>query len=1168
VGTPRRKTLPQLFAIRFFRSVSFTLGEKAWRFTAPPRTLPLLAYLVLHRDKPVPRDAAAFALWPDEDETDARANLRRHLHYLNAALPTPKHDPPWVLIHGRSTLQWNPKAQCSIDIADFERLSAGETTLDAADQLYAGDLLPDINDDWILGERERLRGKALTNLTKLIGSARRDGDLHAALRYAQRLLSIDPWREDATRQAMELRYALGDRAGALAEFEDFSQRLRRQLDAEPMPETIACYESLVRDAPVLQTLGQAAPVKNGSPRLALPFVGREAELAQLHVWWTRAARGSGMLGFVAAEAGLGKTRLLLELKNLVESEGGRVLLGATASLENQPYQAILEALAGAASILEALRIDPLWLAVLSELSPDLTARYPDLKPPEISADQVRSRLFEAFFQVLQALSAQRPTLLIVEDIHWAGEATMDLLRQLSRRVSDARLLIVASYREEEVSRTHPLRQLRKRGVAGRAVARIALSPIAPGDVETLVTKLSRRLPPDAQWPQLLYTRSEGNPLFLTQLIATALEQGTATPLHEPLPGGVADLIRLRIARLSADAHALALLAAIIGDAFDADLLQEIAAWNARRVSDALDELLDRRMIRDTGLAAAGDYAFAHHLIEAAAYQEASSQNLTRRHERVAIALQELYADRQDELCFRVARHFERGAQPGRAADSYARAARFALTRFAYEDAAARAAAGLKLAASDEQRQTLLLIREEAYARGGDASRREADLDALFALADPNDTLTRCELARRRVNLLHSADRRTEEGAAIQELTELAERSGSSQAAFEACYARARLSMLLSRSEEAVAHCERALGLAANICDDRAQTRCYCLLADMFDRRADFPSAHAALIKADEQSSRSGDLGGQLAVLLMSCRLANWQNHYDDLQRYAMRMLDLSTSCGDRAHEGTAANALGVAALYRFAVADARRYFSQAVEVFEALNRPRNVVAARLNQILLLTRLGCLDDAIALGERTREMAITAHARLFGEAADCAVAEAYLRNGDIPQARKLASAALQRSSVSGSRNKAPASLKLARCDAAEGDFEAALARIEETLPLLKLPGLEIQHGDALADRCWTAMHLRRVELAKVSARGFLSALCENPERFSEPEALFTIAALALQAAGEDVEARAHLETAWTIYQRRLAAVERPERRRYAALWFHRDLEQARAAAMSDR
>src|SRR5271165_1320135 len=113
-------------------TAQFSLGQAGWRFRAPPRTLPLLTYLLLHRAKPVSREMAAFTLWPDDDETSARTNLRRHLHYLQSALPVPPPGRPWVLIEGRSTVRWNPRAACEIDVVEFERLSSSDASLESA----------------------------------------------------------------------------------------------------------------------------------------------------------------------------------------------------------------------------------------------------------------------------------------------------------------------------------------------------------------------------------------------------------------------------------------------------------------------------------------------------------------------------------------------------------------------------------------------------------------------------------------------------------------------------------------------------------------------------------------------------------------------------------------------------------------------------------------------------------------------------------------------------------------------------------------------------------------------------------------------------------------------------------------------------------------------------
>src|SRR5690348_12496673 len=137
-------------------------------FKAPPRTLPLLAYLLLHRKEAVSRERVAAQLWPDEHETDARANLRRHIHYLAKVLP--EDSGAWLQVD-RRTVSWNVSLPQWIDIDAFESASAAEDRLDEAIELYRDDLLPTCYDDWIYYERERLRGMQVLNLERAIERA-------------------------------------------------------------------------------------------------------------------------------------------------------------------------------------------------------------------------------------------------------------------------------------------------------------------------------------------------------------------------------------------------------------------------------------------------------------------------------------------------------------------------------------------------------------------------------------------------------------------------------------------------------------------------------------------------------------------------------------------------------------------------------------------------------------------------------------------------------------------------------------------------------------------------------------------------------------------------------------------------------------------------------------
>jgi DNA-binding SARP family transcriptional activator/tetratricopeptide (TPR) repeat protein len=288
--------------IRLFGRPHLSDDEVPLKFKAPARVLSLLTYLLLHGDTPLGRDAVAFAIWPDEIEADARANLRRHLFSLtNDVLPPAAPKSPWIIADKR-TIGWNAAVGAWCDVREFERLSADPQTAAQAVALYRGDLLEGFEDEWLQAPRERLRERQVRLLLGLIETCRRADANAAAIDHARALLSIDPWREDGIRALIELRNAAGDRAGALATYRDFVKRLDAEMGVPPMAETTAVYERVAASrtpahaahetdsapepqvAPTLPSPFWHAPlsISNAEAIRAVPsFTGRESELAQL-----------------------------------------------------------------------------------------------------------------------------------------------------------------------------------------------------------------------------------------------------------------------------------------------------------------------------------------------------------------------------------------------------------------------------------------------------------------------------------------------------------------------------------------------------------------------------------------------------------------------------------------------------------------------------------------------------------------------------------------------------------------------------------------------------------------------------------------------------------------------------------------------------------------------
>jgi len=188
--------------IRLLGGLLLFVHEAPVKFAAPLKASALLGYLIVNRSRAMPRDATAYALWPDEEEAKARANLRRHIALLQHVLPAC--DPPAIIADQRS-IRWNSDFDPIVDVCEFERLSAKPDGAPAAVALYGGDLLPALYDDWLMPERERLRMLQSANLERLIEAYRRDGDYPNAVHTGRMLLDHDPWREDTVRRIMMLR---------------------------------------------------------------------------------------------------------------------------------------------------------------------------------------------------------------------------------------------------------------------------------------------------------------------------------------------------------------------------------------------------------------------------------------------------------------------------------------------------------------------------------------------------------------------------------------------------------------------------------------------------------------------------------------------------------------------------------------------------------------------------------------------------------------------------------------------------------------------------------------------------------------------------------------------------------------------------------------------------
>ena len=417
--------------------------------------------------------------------------------------------------------------------------------------------------------------------------------------------------------------------------------------------------------------------------------------------------------------------------------GARILRGTTASPEARPFEPILGALGGAAPFLASLDLETVWLNVLAPLVPDWPLRAGEQPLAPLPPERETLRIFEAVSRLLVAVARARPVVVVFEDLHWAGPGTL-ALRHIAARLRGHRILVLATYRDGEGREAERLRRELCANGHARAVALVALSE---AETSAILTQLDEQPSPDDV--RTLAARSEGNPLFLTEL----LRESPGAP--RGVASGIAELVRTRLMRASPDVVALARVAALSGSSFDVDLLRAVMGWSDGTLIDGVAELLDRQFIRSTATYESGSYAFTHALVREAIAEATPDGERQNVHHIVARALEGRASD--DRHAVEIAAHWAAANEPERAARAYAKAARASLAVQARDEAALVASAGAALTRDPRLRFELVQLRIEANLQRAQTQILDGDVALATALAaelDENDRYTAVLLAHR------------------------------------------------------------------------------------------------------------------------------------------------------------------------------------------------------------------------------------------------------------------------------------------------------------------------------------------------------------------------------------------------------------------------------------
>jgi DNA-binding SARP family transcriptional activator/tetratricopeptide (TPR) repeat protein len=659
-----------------------------------PRLQELLAYLLLQRDRPLPRQHLAFLFWPDSTEKQALTNLRNLWYRLRQTLPHADR----CLTADDLTMQWLADAPCRLDVAVFENhLAQAQTAVNDNERLhhleqavaqYGGDLLPGFYSDWLLAERERLAqayGRSLEQLATLHENRRH---YRQAIERTRALLRHDPLHEAAYTRLMRLHALNGDRAAALHTYHTCATILRRELDVAPGRPARELYERLLNKESVPDV-----PPERGA---VIPLVGRETRWAQLQQLWRKAATRP-QLALIRGEAGIGKTRLAEALVEWVGRQGIPALTARCYATQGELAYAPIVAW------LRSRPLPPLadpWLRELARLLPEILAEHPHLPPPEpLIKPWQRLRLFEALARAL--LTNHSALLLFLDDWQWCDADTLDWLHFLltDRRGQPARpqLLVVTAVRSGERGARSRLADWQAGLAHTGQLTELALGPLNQAATMALAEHVAQR-PFDPALAPLLFQGTEGHPLFIVEMVRAGLAQAApateaelvdhaAAMLARPaaLPARVRQVLEARLYQLSPAAQSVMGAAAVIGRAFTYEVLRRVVDLSEDELVNCLDESWRRRIVREQEEDA---YDFSHDKLRQVAYAGLSRVRRRWLHGRVAQALEIVHAQELDSVAGVIAAHFEATRRPEPAIAYYQRAAAAARRIYAHQEALA------------------------------------------------------------------------------------------------------------------------------------------------------------------------------------------------------------------------------------------------------------------------------------------------------------------------------------------------------------------------------------------------------------------------------------------------------------------------------------------------
>ncbi len=654
----------------------------------------LLALLLVHRNEVVSTERLIDGLWGEAPPKSAAKLVQGYVSQLRRSLTAKRGDADSA---GEAVLTRPSGYVLRLDAGQLDAdrframLDEGRTALGKGDADAASEILRDALALWrgppladFAYERFAQEEIARLDELRLIAIEERvEADL-ARGRQAElvgeleALIAQHPLRERLCAQLMLALYRCDRQSEALQAYQEARRLLVEELGLEPSRRLRDLEQAILRQDTTLD-LGRPRPAvpepaevgqQASGERPGGVFVGREREIDTLLHALGNAMAGHGRLLVIGGEPGIGKSRLAEELATAATESRAEVLWGRCWEASGAPpYWPWAQAIRSHIREIDTERLRRELGADAAEIAgvvAEIREHIHDLGPSPTIDDPLtaRFRLFDALTVFLKRVARGQPLVLVLDDLHWADEGSLRLLEFVARELADARLLLVGTYRDVELSRRHPLSQTLAELTRERLFERIVLRGLNSEDVAQFIEATCGISPPTAL-VSAVHAQTEGNPLFVTEVVRLLMQEGELAPERlwgseswsMRIPEGVREVIGRRLDRLSDKCNEVLAIASVIGREFGLDQLKRLLTDYADdQLLQLLEEALSARVIEDaTG--AIDRYQFTHTLIQETLADELSLTRRVRLHARIAEALEGLYGEASDQHAAELAHHF-------------------------------------------------------------------------------------------------------------------------------------------------------------------------------------------------------------------------------------------------------------------------------------------------------------------------------------------------------------------------------------------------------------------------------------------------------------------------------------------------------------------------------